>query len=158
MSSLTQHSEPEIKTSPLDSSILTIEAFRLGDSKDFLQNAMEKIDEINKNEAEKNLQEINALDGNKNLIHNEKIFEMLPFAPNSGKCILTGLLFNVLDSLSIVETSKAIMTLCGNFKGDFILPLMAVQINTGCLNKSLEDLSLLKLLSKESKDKLLKAK
>uniref|UniRef100_A0A0K0FS66 DUF4194 domain-containing protein n=1 Tax=Strongyloides venezuelensis TaxID=75913 RepID=A0A0K0FS66_STRVS len=35
---------------------------------------------------------------------------------------------------------------------------MAVQINTGCLNKSLEDLSLSKLKSKESKDRLLKAK
>uniref|UniRef100_A0A0K0FFQ7 HA2 domain-containing protein n=1 Tax=Strongyloides venezuelensis TaxID=75913 RepID=A0A0K0FFQ7_STRVS len=144
MSSLPQHSEPEIKTSPLDSSILTIKAFGLEDSKDFLQDAMKKIDEININEAEKNLQEINALDGNKNLTHIGKILEMLPFAPNSGKCILTGLLFNVLDSLSLiciycdsntslfndpfkqVETSKAIITLCGDFKGDFILSLMAV--------------------------------
>uniref|UniRef100_A0A0N5BJK0 RNA helicase n=1 Tax=Strongyloides papillosus TaxID=174720 RepID=A0A0N5BJK0_STREA len=176
MNSLPQHSEPEIINCPLDSSILTIKALGLGDSKTFLQDAMEKIDEININEAENNLQEIDALDGNKNLTHTGRILEILPFAPNTGKCILTGLLFNVLDSLSIictycdsnaslfndpfkqVETSKATMELCGDFKSDFILPLMAVQINTGCFKKSVKDLSLSKMLSKESKDRLLKAK
>uniref|UniRef100_A0A0K0G4G6 HA2 domain-containing protein n=1 Tax=Strongyloides venezuelensis TaxID=75913 RepID=A0A0K0G4G6_STRVS len=155
MNSLPQHSESEIKTSPLDSSILTIKALGLGDSKDFLQNAMKKIDEINTIEAEKNLQELDALHGNKKLTHIGRILKLLPFAPNTSKCILTGLLFNVLDSLSIVctycdfntslfndlfkqvETSKAILPSCGDFK---------------------KDLSLSKMLNKESKDRLLKAR
>uniref|UniRef100_A0A0N5C634 HA2 domain-containing protein n=1 Tax=Strongyloides papillosus TaxID=174720 RepID=A0A0N5C634_STREA len=176
MNSLAQHPEPEITFSPLDSSILTIKALGLGDSKTFLQDAMEKIDEININEAENNLQEIDALDGNKNLTHTGRILEILPCAPNTGKCILTGLLFNVLDSLSIictycdsnaslfndpfkqVETSKATMELCDDFKSDFILPLMIVQMNTGCFKKFVKDLSLSKMLSKESKDRLLKAR
>uniref|UniRef100_A0A0K0FGJ3 TilS_C domain-containing protein n=1 Tax=Strongyloides venezuelensis TaxID=75913 RepID=A0A0K0FGJ3_STRVS len=93
---------------------------------------------------------------------------MLPFALNSSKCILTRLLFDVLDSLSIVctycdfntslfndlfkevETSKGIMALCEKFKSDFILPLTAVQINTGCFQKFVENLSLSKMLSKEN--------
>uniref|UniRef100_A0A0K0FT04 ATP-dependent RNA helicase DHX36 n=1 Tax=Strongyloides venezuelensis TaxID=75913 RepID=A0A0K0FT04_STRVS len=176
MSSLAQHPEPEIKSSPLDGSILTIKGLRLGDSKEFLQNGMEKIDPKNIDEAEIYLQEIGALDENRNLTYLCQALEKLSFSPKNAKCVLTGLLFNISSSLSIIfsfadsnmslfnglekqdDIENSVKLLSGEFKSDAIIPLMAVKKSTGYYKDFSKDLSILKTINMDTTSMLMKAK
>uniref|UniRef100_A0A0N4ZH83 RNA helicase n=1 Tax=Parastrongyloides trichosuri TaxID=131310 RepID=A0A0N4ZH83_PARTI len=141
---LQQQSEAEIKTAPLHSTILELKALGLGDSKNFLRDSMESIDDKNIYESEEYLQRLSALDESKNLTHIGKLMQRLPFSPDTSKCIITAALFNVLDSMSIIsgncsspislynsdcdlnEISDFILGLCGDFISDHIIPLMAM--------------------------------
>uniref|UniRef100_A0A0N4ZEL1 RNA helicase n=1 Tax=Parastrongyloides trichosuri TaxID=131310 RepID=A0A0N4ZEL1_PARTI len=142
--SLPKHTEPEIKTAPLHSSVLEIKSLGLQDSYAFLNDGMEKIDERNIREAEEFLQQLSALDQYKNITHTGRILQRLPFSPDIAKCVLTGALFNMADPIAIISgfSSSSLslfkstlapevilgksLELCGDFQSDHILPLVMV--------------------------------
>uniref|UniRef100_A0A0K0F424 RNA helicase n=1 Tax=Strongyloides venezuelensis TaxID=75913 RepID=A0A0K0F424_STRVS len=143
--SLQQQSEAEIKTAPLHSTILDIKALGLGDSRAFLKDAMEEIDDKNIHESEEYLMHLSALDRNSNLTYIGRIMQRLPFTPDTAKCIITAILFNLVDSISIIsgnygssnslytntsdpnDMADFILNLCGDFISDHLIPLMAVK-------------------------------
>uniref|UniRef100_A0A0N5BQC9 RNA helicase n=1 Tax=Strongyloides papillosus TaxID=174720 RepID=A0A0N5BQC9_STREA len=162
------HTEAEIKTAPLDSTILGIKALGLGDSVSFLKDSIEQIDERNIIEAEEYLRQLSALDKNKNITYIGRVMERLPFTPETAKCVLTATLFNVADSIAFIcgyynsnlplfnnpfkqlEIADAILQLCGDFISDHILPLLALKINTAEYKNVNYSLPILKLINKDN--------
>uniref|UniRef100_A0AAF5HYW9 RNA helicase n=1 Tax=Strongyloides stercoralis TaxID=6248 RepID=A0AAF5HYW9_STRER len=145
--SLSEQNEPEIKTFPLQSIILDIKSLGLGDSKKFLSYGMEKIDDKNIFDSEDYLMQLSALDKNCNLTYIGKVIQSLPFTPDVGKCIITALLFDVVDSISIIsgicgssrtlfkhdckpeELLDFISYFCGDYPSDHLLPLLILKKN-----------------------------
>ncbi|CEF62165.2 Helicase, C-terminal domain and Helicase-associated domain and DNA/RNA helicase, DEAD/DEAH box type, N-terminal domain and Domain of unknown function DUF1605 domain and Helicase, superfamily 1/2, ATP-binding domain and P-loop containing nucleoside triphosphate hydrolase domain-containing protein [Strongyloides ratti] len=140
--SLQQQNDPEIKTRSLQSTILNIKAFGLGNSKEFLSSGIEKIDDANIIESENYLKQLSALDKNSCLTYIGKVMQRLPFEPDTAKCIIMATLFNVIDSISIISAirgsynslytnsckpkmvSNFILKFCGNFMSDHLLASM----------------------------------
>ncbi|CEF65790.1 Helicase, C-terminal domain and Helicase-associated domain and Domain of unknown function DUF1605 domain and Helicase, superfamily 1/2, ATP-binding domain and P-loop containing nucleoside triphosphate hydrolase domain-containing protein [Strongyloides ratti] len=165
---LPQHNEAEIKTAPLDTIILEIKALELGDSVDFLKNSMEEIDEKNIKESEEYLQQLSALDKDKNLTYIGKMMQRLPFAPDTAKCVITATLFNLADSIAIIcgyynsnlslfkypyyqnGISDAILFLCGDFISDHVLPLMALKMDKIKHEDSQDILSIMKKINHDT--------
>uniref|UniRef100_A0AC35UC22 RNA helicase n=1 Tax=Rhabditophanes sp. KR3021 TaxID=114890 RepID=A0AC35UC22_9BILA len=141
---LQQQSEAEIITAPLHGSILQLKALGLGDSASFLGSSMEPPDRENVWEAEKYLQNLYALDANKELTPIGRKIERLPFSPDTSKSIITAALFGLVNPMAIIaangsspsslfnnsadlEVVKTIVkSFCGDFISDHILAVAAI--------------------------------